>query len=224
MNNAVEIAFILDEGFVIPTSVAITSLVKNKNKDTNYNIYLIASNLSDYSIDKFYKYSSKSIAINIIKSDSIKYKNYHQFDSKKPCCASISALLKFELPNLLPDLDKILYLDGDIIVKKDLSILYKTNLDDNYAAVVKDSGCIYYHSSESIKNLKNYFNSGVMLLNLKKMREHNMPEKLLDAKRNSSDMSLMDQNIFNILFENHVKFMDIDILTDHALFTCLIMH
>lgn len=208
-NNVVNVAFILDDGFVIPTATAITSLIENKNVNTVLRINLVVSNLEECNVNLFKSYNNnKDIFINIVFSDSDKYRLLHVYDSTKPCCATISALLKFDLPILFEKYDKILYLDGDIIVQKDLSDLYNTDLDDNYVAAVKDSGRIYY-KSESTKHIKNYFNSGVMLLNLKKMREDNVTKKLFELKANSNDNSLMDQNIFNILFENQVCFKDI---------------
>lgn len=206
--NKVDVAFILDDGFVIPTATAITSLLENKDESTYYNIYLVVSDLSQNNIDKFLKYSGEKSSVNIIECSSKKYESLHNFDSSQPCCASISALLKFELPNLLNHLDKVLYLDGDILVHGDLSELFNTHLDQEYVAAVKDSGKMYY-SSEITKKLDNYFNSGVMLLNLRKLREDSMPQKLFDAKKHSTDTSLMDQNVLNIVFNDKVKYLDI---------------
>ena len=207
-NNIIDIAFILDNGFVIPTATAITSLIKNKHKDTIYRINLVTSNLSKENIDKFKLYENDNICINVIERDSNIYKDFHIFDDSQPCCASITALLKFELPSLLPNIDKVLYLDGDIIVRNDLSELFNNVIGDRYAAVVKDSGRMYYRLNVA-NDIENYFNSGVMLLNLKRLRQDNMTQKLLYAKKESKDKSLMDQNIFNIEFAGKVKFLDI---------------
>ena len=90
---------------------------------------------------------------------------------------------------IFPSMDKILYLDSDILVFKDLSELYHTDLTNNYAAAVLDLA----QSAEArnpVLGTKSYFNAGVVLFNLKKMRQDNMTEKLilayriLDAKKN----------------------------------------
>ncbi|MCK7489743.1 MAG: hypothetical protein MZU79_05535 [Anaerotruncus sp.] len=86
-----------------------------------------------------------------------------------------AAYLKFDLPDLIPNQDKVLYLDGDIIIQKDLSDLFEINIKDYYAGAVKDIGLI-----DNDLNIKNYFNSGVMLLNLKLMRENNASTALLN--------------------------------------------
>ena len=204
--NKLNVVFITDNGFVIPTATALTSLIKNKNKNTKLNIYLVLSNVEEENIEKFKQYNDENTTINIIKANSDKYLGFHKFDKSEPCCATISALLKFELPNLLNNLDKVLYLDGDIIVKKDLFDLYNHDFLNNYVVAVNDSGKIYYNS-EAKKN--GYFNSGVMLLNLKKLRDENMPAKLVQTKKESKDNSLMDQNIFNQILLPKVRFIDI---------------
>ena len=73
-----------------------------------------------------------------------------------------------------------------------------------YACAVEDSGAMYYDVGYA-KKVQRYFNSGVMLLNLQKMREHNMTERLIQTKRDLNDSSLMDQNVFNLVFDGHVR-------------------
>ena len=103
---------------------------------------------------------------------------------KKDFPVSTAALFKFDLPNLLPDsIEKVLYLDGDIIVQGDLSELYSTDISDVYAGVVKDYRGLTLKGdfNERLKiNHTAYFNSGVLLLNLSLLRNDNLPEKLLN--------------------------------------------
>jgi len=120
----------------------------------------------------------------------------------------VAALLKFDLPNVLAHLDKVLYLDGDLIVRGDLAELYATDLTGRYLAAVVDSGSIYYRH-KYVQQVQDYFNSGVMLLNLALMRSEGASEKLVEAKRNSGDSLLMDQNVFNVVFDGKVRLLPI---------------
>lgn len=206
--KTINICMICDNDYVMPTLVALTSIIRNKNESTSYNIYIIASDLSDNNIALFNSKNSKNININIINVKQDTFEGYHKFEEGKMCVASISALFKFMIPSLLSDLDKVLYLDGDIIVKDSLDELYNTNIDNYYAAAVIDSGRIYY-LTEFNKKYPEYFNSGVMLLNLDKLRKENVEQLLIDTKKNLNDSSLMDQNVFNIVFENKVKLLPI---------------
>lgn len=207
-NSAVNICMITDDNYIMPTSVAIHSMITNKGEE-QYNFYIITSNLSEESEKKFKDFEQNGVCINIIREDAEKrFNGLHQFRADSICVASLSALLKFIIPDLFPQLDRILYLDGDIIVTSDLEELYNTDLKGNYIAAVIDSGTLYW-TNEFISSVKHYFNSGVMLMDLKKMREDHISEVLIETKRNLADSSLMDQNVFNIVFNNKIKLLPI---------------
>lgn len=199
-NPEINICMITDDNYIMPTSVAIHSMIVNKGNG-KYNFYIITSNLSEESEKAFKNFEREDVSVKIIRENAQKrFEGFHVFSNDSICVASISALLKFIIPDLLPSLDKVLYLDGDLIVENDLSELYSTELGDNYAATVLDVSKVYW-KSEFNSCVKNYFNSGVMLLNLKKMREDNVKDTLIETKRNLTDTSLMDQNVFNIVFD-----------------------
>ncbi len=194
----IPIIFITDENYAMPTAVAITSLLKNKNRDTLYNIFVVGVGLSDNSISKIN--DAGEGCINILKQSDIfaDYNYSHEYVSQ-------AALFKFKTPELFPMFDKVIYLDSDIIVQDDLTEFYNTNLENEYAGVVKD---FYSHVLEfdhlRVKR-EFYFNSGVMLLNIKKIREDNISEKLIAEKLSSLYSKFMDQDVFNIVFNGNVK-------------------
>gem|GEM_PF-90524 len=204
----IPLCFITDNNFVIPTAVAITSIIKNKSASTGYRIYIVCDKLFRKNRRKFLSYKDSSVEIKIIKTSSGKFHNLHTYDNNASCIATISALLKFEIPNLIHNEDRILYLDGDILVKDDLTMLYNTNIENIYAAVCRDTGIIYNDRLKKI-NVTNYFNSGVMLLNLKKLRDDKSCDILLQTKKNMTNFNLMDQDVFNIVFNNNIEILDI---------------
>lgn len=99
-------------------------------------------------------------------------------------------------------------MDSDILVRKDLAELYDIDISNSYAGVCFDTGLMYSQRIQKI-NARSYFNSGVMLLNLKLLRKDRIGDKLIKEKAAYQDKSLMDQNIFNIVFKGHVKFLSI---------------
>jgi lipopolysaccharide biosynthesis glycosyltransferase len=191
----VSVAFICDSHYVIPTAVAITSLICNKNPDTYYDIYIIAADLSEREIKKFYEFKGNKFDIHIIKVSLEKFKNIPKSFHVPP-----TSCLKFDLTDLIPHQDKVLYLDGDVIIQKDLGDLFEINIDDYYAGVVKDIGWI-----DNDFNIKNYFNSGVMLLNLKMMRGNDASTALMNIRRSTDNLTCIDQDCFNIYFGQKVK-------------------
>ena len=205
----INIAFILDDNFMVPTVTALNSLFKNKKKDKCHTIYLIANDLSDKNKLLLESYSKDKFNIKVIKVAE----NFEQYKIQtKGFHVSTSAILKFMLPVILTSLDKVLYLDGDIIIQKDLSNLYSTNLENKYAAVVEDLRPKYRYVETQLEKLnitqhRAYFNSGVMLLNLNKMREDDISRKLFDY-RSSGVNIFMDQDALNVVLRDNVIYLN----------------
>ena len=201
--TVLEICFICDNGYVMPTTVAITSLIKSKKDTTRCNIYIVADELSEENEHHFKAMGSDDVNLCVIRKSAKELRGLHSYAHGSMCVATPSALLKFSLGETLSHLDKVLYADGDVIFRKDLLDLFNIELCENIVAAVPDTG-IMYSQRPILRTVKTYFNSGIMLLNLKKMREGGYAEKLIEAKRKSTDTSLMDQNILNQVFDGLV--------------------
>lgn len=114
---------------------------------------------------------------------------------------TVAASYRLLLPNLLPDYDKVLYTDCDIIVRNNLGELYRdTDLGDcllgavyeaplaNQVINIKKIGC----------NPDTYLNSGFLLMNLKQMRLENISTALIDTLR-TDYLEFPDQDALNIV-------------------------
>ena len=196
VQDTVAIAFICDDGYVMPTCVAITSLLCSKKPETIYDIHIVCASLSQESQQIFRQFESSTTKIHIITQSADRFADLHVFAEDSYCVATPAALLKFVLPELLQTYDKVLYLDGDLLVREDLTSLFHTELKDAYLAAVTDSGNMYLRSKYR-EQVQHYFNSGVMLLNLAQMRQDHLTDTLIRAKAEQKDSTLMDQNIFN---------------------------
>jgi lipopolysaccharide biosynthesis glycosyltransferase len=122
---------------------------------------------------------------------------------------------------LSPKVEKVLYLDGDIIVRHSLSDLYYTDLDCYAVAAVTDMsegvldyGRLQYPSSAG------YFNSGVMLINLKYWREHNVVATFMNYLSEHADLiRLWDQDVLNVVFYDKKKTLPIKYNLQHNFLT-----
>ena len=169
----IHVVMIADNNYAMLTAVALTSLKANKAKTSQYQIHILANGIKQENQDKLNALSSTDFEVSIIEverdNQDFKKENLH---------VSTAAILKFEIPQFLPELEKVIYLDGDVIVQRDLKPLFEMNIDERYAAVVKDIVPLLVHKQPITKKLgishKYYFNSGVMLLNLKKIRQDNL--------------------------------------------------
>jgi lipopolysaccharide biosynthesis glycosyltransferase len=124
---------------------------------------------------------------------------------------SISSYYRCIIHELMPNLSKALYLDSDVVIRTCIKELYDTDLTDCYAAVVEDPNVVI----DRRKNLLDiatggrYFNSGVMLLNLKKIRDDNVFARMGEVvDRYGKVLDFYDQDILNILFKDRVVYVD----------------
>ncbi|TKZ28416.1 glycosyltransferase family 8 protein, partial [Brachyspira catarrhinii] len=138
---------------------------------------------------------------------------------------SIETYFRFFIAELLPQYDKVLYLDADLIIMDDLSKLYNFNIDDYAIGAIQDMNMEISVKHENFITSKNlnireyvlnilkkeslkYFNAGVLLLNLKKFREDNILNELLEFTEQNSPLEFQDQDILNAVLEKRVKYLD----------------
>lgn len=195
--NYIPVALITDENMPAFLCTALVSMLENCKPDTFYQIYCFVSDkLGSENIRKIVStlevYDNCSLDV-INMGDT-----YEDSLNRHPTITN-ACLYKFAMINALPQHDKIIYLDTDIMVTDDLTDLYNIDLRDNYIGGVFN--VFYYmrkpHYAEmlGIPDLESYINAGVMLMNLKKMREDNiLPvlESYIGKFQNS-----VDQHIFN---------------------------
>ena len=117
-----------------------------------------------------------------------------------------AASFRLLLPELLPEYDKVVYIDCDVIVRQDIGRLFhETHLGDNWLGVVFEAPI--ERQAERFRALgcdpMRYFNSGFLLMNLARMREEKVSEKLLEACR-VSYLEFPDQDALNQVCQGHV--------------------
>lgn len=194
------ICLITDESYFMYTLVCIASVCLS-NTSIPLNFYVLLNNVSKQNKDILSTFKFKNCKLFTVDIDANKYKNLYAARH-----LSSSMFIKFDIPNILNNIDKVLYLDGDILVQKSLINLYDTNLKDKFAAVVKDFGMLTIWRNNTVQTIKNntHFYSGQMLLNLKLLRDKNVSQQLFNNKKQNP--KLMDEEIFNNVFKDNVIF------------------
>lgn len=133
------------------------------------------------------------------------YEIGNQFDNAHLCIKHITVATYYRLmlPEILPDCDKCIYLDGDTIICNGLLELFLTQMDEKYLAGVR--AYIYYDSADEHKNRLGigeksefeYVNAGVLVMNLKQMRTDECVDKFLSLLDKNFDSQ--DQDILNLV-------------------------
>lgn len=206
--DTIPVVLAADNNYRYPLMVTLLSLLMNAKKNTKYQFIILVSDQFDMEsmelINKLLKQYDMPEAVFYNMQD-----NYQNIEMQIKHI-SYATFYRLQLPELLKEVEKCIYLDVDVVVKKDLKEFFDTELGDNYIAGVKAAG--YYYPEEKktatinlleIDKLDQYINAGVLLINLKKMREDKLAEtfeKLLEKNFPSQD-----QDILNAACYGHIK-------------------
>ena len=213
MKNIMNIAFTVTDSYIDYMGTTILSLVKTQHIDTQLNIFVLSSDISSYSERKLKILENRysNLKINVIKVNSA---DFEGLPLNREHINRLEVYFRMAFATLLPqNIDKVLYLDSDVLVKNDLLKLWNEEINDYYMAGVSEppsEGAFNYRRGIGMNNPEYYFNSGVLLMNLKKIREDNIQEKLFICGEKIKDKILLqDQDIINVALEGKIKPVDV---------------
>jgi lipopolysaccharide biosynthesis glycosyltransferase len=206
-SDTINIALAADSNYIIPITVLLQSIFDN-NLGNKIHIYLLHFEgymsfedlvfLEEFTLKRNAKFTSLSV----------REERIEEFPILRH---GINTYLRLFLAELLPSIKKILYLDGDIIVRGDLSQLFETDISNYYLAAAKDAMSFYdvnYQKKIGIEAGYIYFNAGVTLLNLDILRKIDPIKKSVKFYSKFYNYIVdSDQAILNhISYPDHVKY------------------
>jgi lipopolysaccharide biosynthesis glycosyltransferase len=202
----IPLVYATDENYAPYCATSIASVLKNSKINTEFIFYILAEEMSEETKKKFQALKKiKDCSIYFITIDKEQFRRCpisHHF--------SIETYFKFSIASLLQDVDKVLYLDCDVIILEDLSEFFSTDIEDFYVGMVSDA-IIGSASGADQKRLglaenSEYFNAGLIIMNLKKWREEDIEKKLLKwTEENSEKIMWVDQDVMNVVFKGFIK-------------------
>ncbi|MBP3686757.1 MAG: glycosyltransferase family 8 protein [Alphaproteobacteria bacterium] len=202
------IVFSVNNSYAHILTTVLTSILEN-NPQTAFRFFIFTTDFSDENkrviqkLKKRYAYFD----VSYISPDVQMFKDVPttiDYISKE-------TYFRYMIADLLPDEDKALYLDADVIVNQSLEELYNTDITNFYAAAVKDlfierSG---YKSEIGFSDEDLYINAGAILFNLPKMRQDKISQKLLTLTAEYAEkIKYQDQDIINLAFRDKIKEVD----------------
>lgn len=212
--SVLPIVFTCDNNYFKYACVVIGSIICNNNIHTNYEINIVSEYISE---------ENKGLAEKMIAQHSNFSIKYHLITIENPeiyhlnSYMSLSTYYRFFLFELMENYDRVLYLDSDIIVDDDISFFATLDFDDK-AAVAVPSIFIqniltkneahtftrnYFKDVLKMRDFKDYLNAGVILFNLKLIREKNIDRQFFEALNFIKNPIFQDQDIVNAVLYNN---------------------
>lgn len=198
-------------------AVTIQSIVEISTIENNYDVLILGNNIPEEDQIKICSIAKgkPNISIRFIRLESMLANMDYNFREGY----SVESFYRVLLMEFLPKYNKVLYLDSDVIVLKDIAELYSIDIKESLVAAVRDPDGIkcYYQNYKNralymdeilqLSNQDNYFQSGVMLFQLEIWRKTYTIQDLLDVAC-SSKLLWGDQDALNILCKDRVYYLD----------------
>lgn len=205
----VPIVFAFDNNLILPACVCISSLLMNAKEDTFYDIFILHSatrGLSKESLNRIPEY---------YKNCSIQYRKVDDtFDSSFEIRGiTTTAYYRLLIPELIPEYDKIIYSDVDVIFRMDLFDIYnETQMQGFYVGGVNSlshllSGYTAYYKKLGLDSSKIIY-SGNIIINSKEILRDNILAEF--RKHANKDYKFQDMDIINIVCKDKIKYLSPD--------------
>ncbi len=191
--NIIHVAIATDKNFMNHAMVAAASILDH-TPDAEVNLYLLYDDLTAPDLERF-KTLNKIKAFNLVPFhiEEAFFKSWPKFRG------SMSPYYRLALPELLPEVDKIIYLDCDLVVLDDLNKLWEIELGEAPLAAITTKVSDKYLAMLNLPPKARYFNSGVLIMNLRKLRSVNFEADYFEViKTLGEKLKYYDQDVLNI--------------------------
>lgn len=211
--DVIPIFFAIDDGYVPFLAVALESLIENSSKQYYYSIKVLYTNISEENKKKINKYKRENVNIEFVDlnyyiekvKDKLYTRDYY----------TNTTYFRLFIANLYPQYNKAIYLDSDIVVLGDIAELYNQDIGDNLVAAAPDDVIqtikVFQEYAEKVVGVadyRNYFNAGILLMNLDEFRKFDFQDKFLYLLETIKFTVAQDQDYLNRLCKGKVKIID----------------
>ena len=193
--NIIPISMALDNGYIYPTIVSITSMLLNSNNRNKYEFYIMHP--PDLLIENKNKLKNLEKKYNGCKINLLDMGNKY-VKAKIDQRITTPAYYRLSLSDLLPNLNKIIWIDGDTITFKDLKEFYDIDMNNYYYKGYLDE-CPYCVDHITFEN-DHFICSGILLINLQLLREDNIVNEVSKFIEENTHLLIQhDQTTINSL-------------------------
>lgn len=208
--EVIPIFFAVDDAYVPFLAVALESMVEHSSKENYYDIKILHTSISERNKKKILKYEKDNVRIEFVNlnyyieevQDKLYTRDYY----------TKSTYFRLFIPNLYPQYSKVIYLDSDIVVLGDVAELYNIDIGNNLVAAAPDdviqNSEIFREYAEKVVGVasyKNYFNAGILLMNLDEMRKFDFQAKFLYLLETIKFAVAQDQDYLNRICKGRTK-------------------
>ncbi|MCR4788558.1 MAG: glycosyltransferase family 8 protein [Lachnospiraceae bacterium] len=210
----INLATSTDDKYARYAYVMIVSALENKNTEDELHLYLLNAGLNERYLSDFKKLEEKYTGFTFTSLEV----DPSRFSEKLPTEErwSVAMYYRLMLPDILPtDVERIIYLDVDIIINKPLNELYGLDFEGKLICACEDYETTVvvaesmYMAKKMLDMGKKYYNSGVLLINMAKLRQKYRFDDYMKVTFELLDnLNAPDQDVINYIHRDEIKEID----------------
>lgn len=206
----VVLALAADEGYAMPTAVAIRSALDHLDPTRDPHVYVLTIDMTAETTERLHESVARpGVCITFIPvpADRFDHLPVRHLLTRTAYCRLL-------LPELLAGFDRVLYLDGDVLVRHDVGPLFDLDLKGASTAGARDHGLWYMSSRGGVAGAGDvppdapYVNTGVLVMDLKAWRERRIAERVEALRAVTETPGELDQDSINVTIVGDVVLLD----------------
>ena len=214
-NEIIPIFFSVDDGYAPFLSVALTSIIHNASKKYSYKAIVLYKELSISNQRRLSGLSTGNFEIQFVPMGNRLDSITNQTCNRLRCdYFTLTIFFRLFIPMMFPEFEKGIYLDSDIVVPGDISELYRTELEENLIGAAADHSVVdvpqlakYIEYGVGVEK-HHYINSGVLLMNLRRLREVQLERRFLELLDTYHFQCVApDQDYLNVLCSGKIRYL-----------------
>lgn len=214
-NKEIPIFFTIDNNYAPYLATALNSAIHNSSKDRKYKAIIIHQELSKENTEKLLSQKTDNFDIEFVPMK-------HELDtitdsmSNRLRCDyfTLSIYFRIFIPSMFEQYDKGIYIDSDVVLNGDIAKLYDIDIGENYIGACADESVVdvpelarYMENAIGVDKHE-YINSGVLLMNLKKLREKELDKHFLNLLNTYHfDCIAPDQDYLNAICNGKIYYL-----------------
>ncbi|HJE86724.1 glycosyltransferase family 8 protein [Levilactobacillus brevis] len=216
MTQTIPVFFSINDAYAPFLSVALTSIVAHADPQKKYELIVLYEDLNAENRERLGQLATTNVSIQFVTVNENLLKQLAGEHMKlRGDMFTLTIYYRLFIAAMFPQYDKAIYLDADVVATTDLAELFQTDLGTNLVGAVQDTFAadnpqsVRYVEHHLQLPIADYFNSGMMVLNLKQMRAENFSEtftRLLTTYH--VEFIAPDQDYLNELCRNRVVHID----------------
>lgn len=202
----IDVALSIDDDYAKYCATVMRSVLDNKDECDEIFFHILHGDVLDENIAKLVLFPNTKLY-------KLNENEYSPYVRRKIHVGFTPMFYRLKLASILKDFKRVIYLDCDIIVKKSLSELNSIDISD-YVIAAAPYPAKYHQENYDRLGLKRiqgdfYFNSGVVCMNLEKIRNENIEKEFFEYLReNSQKIQFADQDTLNVVLQGKCLALD----------------